>query len=796
MRIYPGMTILSCLLFFSMDVQADSALNLNFLHGAAKDNVPNVLSSNKKYPEGQYILDIIFNKQNIGRQTLEITAEDSDSLCLSYDWLSSVGLPLKMKSFEPYLDSQRQCYLIGKFPDVRVDFDYSSQTLRFSVPQVAIREKNSVENWDYGIPGFRLSWSGNASKSDTNNEQIYGNFDLNMNLGRWVLFGKTSGFNGKGFSTPEATLSTAIAPIRGNLLLGKTMTASTLLPDFGFYGASLRSDNTMVPWSVRGYAPQISGVAATNARVTVSQGGYTILSEIVPPGAYSLNNIRPVGNGDLTVTIEEENGEKTIRTYPVTTLPTLLRAGDFNYNVVVGTRADDIGKHLELPGAFTLASLDYGLTPLTLNAATILHADYQSLGMGVSKDFGLFGALSASVNASRSVFKNDFTEYDRGKTQSGISGMLKYAKGLSNETSLQLLSYRYTGEKYVDFASFSPKNLYSRYDRKDRFEAIITKSFSKTYLSASGWTQTYRNSDGNDIGANLNISTSFDQFSLSLNGNYGKYRNYGQDDYSVSMSLSVPFMAFDRHHYNTNSIAYTRSGKTSFNTGVTGNLEDHVNYSLNSGLSESSKSSSAYAGISFAPVQVGMSVSQSDNMTGMTLSASGSVIGTRPTGLLFSRDQNNTVAVVRLKDVPGVSFNGSAPTNSKGSTVINISPYINNDIRINTEQVPDNMELMNSVYSVVPTERAIIYRDFAHENIKRYILRVMGRDGKPLMAGSLAKTDQGVNAGFVSNGGILLVNVLAEPKNIVVRQQNGKQCQFSMQSMVAGENKTREVFCE
>lgn len=796
MRVFSGMTILSCLALFSIKTQADSMLNLNFLHGAAKHNVPDILTSNKKYPEGEYVLDIIFNQQNFGRKTLAVTSEDSDALCLSTEWLSSVGLPLKMKVLEPFFNVERQCYLISNLPGARLDFDYSSQILRFSIPQIAVRAPDSFENWDYGIPGFRLSWSGNASKNGNNNEQIYGNFDLNMNLGRWVLSGKTSGFNGEGFSTPEAMLSTAISPIRGNLLLGKTMTASTLLPDFSFYGASIQSDSSMVPWGIRGYAPTISGIAATNARITVTQRGYLIFSEIVPPGAFSLNNIRPVGNGDLTVTIEEENGQTIVRTYPVTTIPTLMRSGDFNYNLVIGTRTDESRQSKVLPGTFALASLDYGFTPLTLNAATILHSDYQSLGIGVSKDLGLFGALSASVNASRSLFKNDFNTYDRRKTQSGISGAVKYAKGLGNDASLQLLTYRYTGEKYVDFASFSPKHMFSKNSRKDRYEAIITKGFSNTYISASGWTQRYRNSGGSDSGANLNISTSYNQYSLSLNGNYGKYYNYDKDDYGVSLSLSVPFSAFDRRHYNTNSISYTRNGNNTFNTGVSGNLNDNINYSLNSSVNKNAKSASAYAGISFDPVQVGMSVSQSKNMTGMTLSASGSVIGTSPTGLLFSREQNNTVAVVRLKDIAGVSFNGSVPTNNRGATVISMNPYITNDIRINTEQVPDNIELMNSVYSIVPTERAIIYRDFEHANIKRYILRVMDKDKKPLLAGSLAKTEQGVNAGFVSNGGILLVNVLAEPKNIVVHQQNGKQCQFSMQNMPAGERKTREVICE
>lgn len=792
---YPKLTLLSCLIFKAMNAHGEDNLNLNFLQGVAKNNIPEILSSNKKYPAGKYVVDVVFNRESFGRQILEVEKDDGEALCLSTDWITRTELPLRLSQFEKQYDPLRKCYRIGNFPDVRIDLDYGAQALRFSVPQIALKNTTSGEDWDYGISGFRLSWSGNASKSNTNKEQLYGNFDLNANLGRWVFSGKTSGFNDRGFTTPEATLSTAIAPVRGKLLMGKTLTASTLLSDFSFYGISLRSDSNMVPWSVRGYAPQISGVAATNARVTVSQGDYAISSEIVPPGPFSLNNIRPVSNGDLTVTIEEEDGSKTVRTYPITTLPTLLRAGDFNYNIAAGTREDRDGNSQDVKDIFTMGSMDYGFVPFTLNIATILHSNYQSAGMGVTKDFGVPGALSASINASRSVFENDFTQYNRRNTQTGVSGLLKYAKGLTTSTNLQLMSYRYTGEKYVDFSGFDQKNLYSRDNRKERYEAIITQSFGNTFVNASGWMQSYRNNN-KDSGGNLNINTVFEKISLSFGANYGKYQLNDSEDFGVSMSVSVPFSAFERPHYNTNSVSYTRAGKTTFNTGVSGNIEDRLSYNLNSGMSENVKSASAYAGMSFDKMQTGLSVSQSNNLTGMSLSASGSVIATQPTGVLFSREQNNTIAVVRLKDIPGVRFNGSAPTNKKGVTAFYISPYNKNDIRINTEQLPDNIELMNSAYSVIPTERAIVFRDFAHSEIKRYIFRVIDRDGKPVMAGSQARTEQSINAGFVSNGGILLVNVLAEPKEIIVRQQDGKQCQFSMQNIVAGLNKTKEVRCE
>lgn len=790
-------TLLSaCVLFSSFHCIASNELNLDFVQGGSSGGAKAALSGTSKFPAGQYVVDILFNRENIGRQVLNVSADDSSKLCLSPEWISTAQIPVNLDAFNNHFNAVRNCYYLSDLPSAKIDLDYGTQTLKFSIPQIAIRDKLSSENWDYGIPGFRASYSGNASKTKNNKEKIYGNVELNANLGRWVLAGRTSGFNGQGFNTPDANLSTAIGSVRGKFLMGKIQTESTLLPDFGFYGFSLHSDSNMVPWSVRGYAPIITGVANSNARITVSQGNYTIYSQIVPPGAYSLNNITPIGNGDLTVTIEEENGTRTVRTYPVTTLPTLLRSGDFNYNAVVGTRADDIGRHRDVKGVFTLASLDYGYDFLTLNSAAILHEKYQSIGLGITKDLGLLGAISTSINGSRSIFENDFTKYEKKNTQKGVSAMIKYAKGLTNDTNLQLLTYRYTGEKYVDFSEFNPSNIDSIDNRKERFEAIVTQGFDGGFLSASAWTQTYRNRNDDDVGVNLSYSTTVDKVSLSVNANYGKYHDFQGDDYGGSFGISVPFSAFERSHYSSSSVGYTRTGKTTLNTGLSGSVNDNVNYSLNSGVSKNFKSASAYAGIAFDAMQTGMSVSQNDSNTSMSISASGSIIGTEPTGLLMTREQSGTIAVVKVKDLPNIRFNGSRPTGKNGSTVVYMTPYSSNNIRIDTEQVPDNVELMNTVYSIVPTEHAIVYREFNHVDIKRYILRVTERDGKTVAMGSQAVTEQGIDAGFVSNGGILLINVLSVPKNVIVHLQDGQQCKFSMNGLIAGENKIREVRCE
>ncbi len=75
-----------------------------------------------------------------------------------------------------------------------------------------------------------------------------------------------------------------IKSIQGSFTVGKTITSLSILPNFCFYGMSLRSERDMRPWEKRGYAPVISGVANSNAKITISQNGYVLSSQVVPAG--------------------------------------------------------------------------------------------------------------------------------------------------------------------------------------------------------------------------------------------------------------------------------------------------------------------------------------------------------------------------------------------------------------------------------------------------------------------------------------------------------------------------------
>ncbi len=93
--------------------------------------------------------------------------------------------------------------------------------------------------------------------------------------------GKTTNRN---FTWSRFYLFRAIPRWRANLTLGENNINSDIFRSWSYTGASPESDDRMLPPRLRGYAPQITGIAETNARVVVSQQGRVLYDSMVPQG--------------------------------------------------------------------------------------------------------------------------------------------------------------------------------------------------------------------------------------------------------------------------------------------------------------------------------------------------------------------------------------------------------------------------------------------------------------------------------------------------------------------------------
>lgn len=763
--------------------------------------VPAVLKPGLTLPSGQYYVDVVVNNENTGKTRLTITPEEEKAgmLCLSPEWLKNAGVPVRLDNYTREFRTQAGCYQLARDPYTRVDFNYGNQALIFSIPQVNIIGRTDPSQWDYGVNAFRLQYQGNMITQNNNGTSASGSADLSVNLGRWVLSSSMNGSrNTDGrtdFAVRDATLTTAISALRSDLRLGKSWTRNDQFSDFGFYGATLRSNSNMTPWESRGYAPLISGVATSTSRITITQNGYTMYSRVVQPGPYELNDVRPVGNGDLEVTVEDANGRKTVTRYPVTTLPTLLRPGELQYDLSVGrkTSGSDISKPFSDgdKGIFTSGSVAYGLGSTTLSSATIMHNKYRAGGVNLTQSLGAFGALSFGGALSRA-------EYDNGQTKRGHSISAKYAKSFADTTNLHLMAYRYQSRGYVEFADFDPTDRYTRYNQKSRYEMQLTQRLpGNVSLGLTGWREDYWNQPGQSVGVNMNTGFSLsDDVSVMVNAGYSRYPYRSRDDYSGSLMVSIPFTVAGVRHYSSSSVGYSRYGGTQFQTSASASPNERMSYNVTAQASDKgARSASASLNYGFDAVQTNIGISQGRGSTSLNAGFSGSVVATAESGLLLTRNQSSTMGVVRVPDVAGVRFNNSPETNSRGYTVVSLSDYSQNRIDIDMENVPDNLELDVTSYSVVPTEKAVVYREFGANYVKRYFLQVKDRQGR-LLTGGDAKTEQGLDAGFIARNGVLSMSLLSEPKEVKVSLGGGRTCRIPMGSIKPGTEKVQEVYCE
>ncbi|EFO5568157.1 PefC/AfrB family outer membrane usher protein [Escherichia coli] len=777
-------------------------LNFSFLRNVKV--APSVLKSDTDFPAGTYQVDVYVNEEKKSRVSLSISKEEENnkSLCFSNEWLKNAGVLYDSKLFEEVYDTSRRCYKLGSKPHVSVNFNHANQSLDFLIPQAYMLSKTDASLWDYGVDGARLVYYSNFIKRSHSDIDAFGNFDLGINFDRWVLSSNLNVSHNSDKSeitSSDITLFTAISQVQGDFLIGKSQTRSELIRDFTFYGVSLISNNSMRPWNERGYAPTINGIATTTSRITVKQNGYVIYSRIVPAGPYILNDLRPTGNGDLTVSIEDKNGVVKETIYPVSTLPTLLRPDDYQYNFAIGKKndSDKVEKGLSSnSGVFGLASFDYGFEPATLNVMSLLHNQYYNIGGGFTSSLGSLGAVSASGNISKAKF-ND------GSDKEGSAFTFKYAKNFTEKTDLQLLTYRYKSEGYVEFSDYNPSLINDLSSIKTRYEARLSHRFNDSFLSLMFWRQGYWNREGAETGASIGGSTRvYGDTSLLFNASYSDSPYLSKPDYSLSASLSIPLTIGKRKAYSNYNIGKSTNGGTTINAGITDTVNDRFNYNLTSSVdSKGREGISATGNYAFDKIQTNLSLSHTRNKrqdtTESTLSGSvsGSVIATSKTGVLLSKESGSTVGIISTQGVKGVKFNSSMPTNDKGNTVIWLSEYNENNIVANIDELPNNIELSTTSVSVIPTEKAIIYREFKPEKFIKYIVRVRDTHGN-IISGGEARTEQFLNAGYVLNNGVLLMNLLAEPKRITIRYENDKTCHFDAASLEPNNNNVKDVICE
>ncbi|UNH24761.1 fimbria/pilus outer membrane usher protein [Moellerella wisconsensis] len=829
---------LACVLLFTVaPVQAEDYFDPSFL-GVVGENTDVDLSAFSQVggiAEGEYTVSVFVNQQDVGQFTLNFIKNAHGDIApeLTPEQLDTFGVNVP---HIPVLKDLPKGELISNLgaliPQATTRLDLSRLRLNISVPQVAMQSlvsRNADPSlWDDGIPALMANYNISAGRTTSRydhgkknqNTNVFASARLGANAGPWRLrsylthsrFEYSGGNNSSATTNTQTyfsntTLSRDIRALRSTLLVGESSTGSDVFDGVPFKGVQLTSNEQMLPSQLRGYAPAISGVANSNARVTIRQNGNIVYEAYVAPGPFYINDIQQAGlSGDYDVTVTEADGAERQFVVPYSSLPVMLRPGGWKYEVASGRYNGNLTTSSRRSD-FILGTAVYGLhNDVTVYGGALLTKDYQSLSAGTGVSLGDFGAVSTDVthSSAKFIYSNQVASSSERKT--GQSYRIRYSKSLmATGTSVDLTALRYSTEHFYNFSEFNSQGYrledglspWTLQRRRSSFQTQLSQQmqqYGSLHFRANR--DDYWGSSRTLTGLSMGYSNSFKGVSYGVNYNIDRVkdsRNNWPENRQLSFNLSVPFSLFTQDRdlqsiYATYSMSHDQNGRTQNNSGLSGSVMDgKLSYGASQSWGNKGQiaNTNLNAGYQGDKGSISGGYSYSNNAQSINMNASGGVL-LHSEGLTLSRSMGDSVALISAPGAEGVSVNGgTAVTDWRGYAVAPyLSDYNKNSIGLDPSTLPENVDLPQSNTNVYPTKGAVVKANF-HTRVGYQVLMTLKQGAKYVPFGAIAtlitdNSTENINS-IVGDGGQVYLTGLPETGKLLVKwgEAAAQQCQVN-----------------
>lgn len=773
------------------------------------------LEKGSDIPPGKYRTAIFVNNEFVANKEVSFVTTDDSGVsqllpCFTAEEMDELGLDRQRAA---KLSLQSGCLLLKNVfhsDDIKSDFDAGKLTLKLTFPQVFMQNRPrgfiNPASWDQGINTAFVSYNANGSQSEYSGDRNWQrtNYFLGLssgiNLGRWRLrdvsnWTYTNSHQGT-WNHVTTTLQREIVPFKAQITLGETYTSSAIFDSAGIRGAQLASDDNMLPNSLRGYAPQVRGIARTNATVRIRQNGNVVYQTSVTPGEFIIDDLYPTSSGgDLDVAIEEIDGQVTRYVVPFASVPNLVRQGQVKYSLNVGQFR---GGNQQAAPAFAQSDFFYGWRyGLTFYGGMQFSENYRSFAAGAGQNLGAYGAFSIdAIHASSALADNT--------RHSGESVRFRYSKVLNTAgTTLNFYSWQYTSQGFYTLSDTAYKRMQGgetttslddghivndtssyynlAYTRKVRNQLLLSQRIADYgSLSLSLDQQRYWNSDKTNKSLQVAWNSSWQAVSWGLAWQHSENVWSDKSDNTISLSASVPLnklMPGGRARY---SMTNNRRSGTTHTAGVSGNMPgyDNLNYNLTARYGvKSNNQSGADMSIQYQGSQgvYNAGYSYSADSRYYNFGASGGIV-LHENGLTLSQPLGNTNILVRAPGAAHIKVGNQTGiyTDSRGYAVIPYaSAYRENRVDLDVKTLGDNVEIPQSVVSKIPGEGAMARATLATQLGYRAIFSIK-KDGVWLPFGTTVTLKARDNAtGIVGDAGSLWFSGL--PESGVLIAQWGRQ---------------------
>lgn len=758
-------------------------------------------------PPGDYVLTVFVNGQRLGAPrdiTVLEQKTQTQAICIPADLLDSIGLKESVKpKVTVYPNSQ--CLDLSVLKGMQTVIDLPTLSLKITIPQLWMEYRDPYWTppalWEEGINGAFLDYSANVSiteeKEGDKRTYLSTNGTAGINLGVWRFRGDYSAIYQKkrggrqsqeihDFDFSRLYGFTSLKKLASILTIGENYFYSDVFESWQYSGISLESDDRMLPPKLVGYAPEITGVADTNATVIVRSQNRVLLETTVPPGPFRIQTLDSGVRGILDITIREENGEEKKFSISTASLPYLTRPGRLIYKLVMGkTRYD--GHHLTGKPVFS-GEFSYGLSNAwSLYGGTQFNSDYQATAIGIGRDLFSFGALSLDITQSFARFTD--------KKIKGRSYRLNYAKSFDAlRTDITFAGYRFAARDYRTLTQFMDQRRtgYDIRSPKENYQIYINKYFdnfniSLNYQYSTYWQDKPQTQYGLYASTNISIPMLSQQnANISLSATRTE-RDSGYQDDAINLYLTIPLY---KGHSISFSESYSRIGKSnqySHRASYSG-YSDRDNYSLNVGYShgeeiDSQSSISGYYSRDFSQANLSANASYVPQQYRSVGASINSGITAITQGIALHRSANGDTRL--MIETPGVGDvpldSGVIKTNYFGLAVIpNVNSYRKSTVSINTSQLPENIETLESTTDITLTKGAIGYRSLSVMKGEKLFAIISLNDGKKPPFGASVRNADNRELGIVGEDGVTWLVGISSKEKLSVYWAGKKQCELSL----------------
>ncbi|AGO56780.1 hypothetical protein ALQ63_00783 [Serratia plymuthica] len=778
-------------------------------------------------PEGNQTLDISLNGSKVKSQEsvkfLKRKATDKSAQpCLDSEIITLLQLKSDHKTH-----TNGQCLFLEQIAKQGSwNVKASTLTLEFFIPQILLnrqpRDYIPISEWDAGIPLIFLRHNTSFTRNMMRNEHynyFWSMINSGANMGMWQLRhqanvrymqSSTSGDSYK-WNSVRTWVQRPLPSISSELMLGDSYTDGTMFGSLAFNGVKLATDQRMWPQGKRGYAPQVQGVATTNARVLIRQQGNVIYETQVPPGPFVIDDLYNTrSQGDLQVQVIEADGKSSFFTVPYAAVPNSMRPGNVNYQFAAG----NVRNYYSVQNAFTEGVIQYGLNnSITSNAGARFGNDYQALLLGGVWASEL-GALSLNTTWSHARVENDHST-------SGWRAEASYSKTFSTNTNLVLAAYRYSTAGYRDLEDvlgvrrqeLGGAEYYSdTLKQRNRFSAILSQNMDEYgTLALSGSSADYYNNRSRITEIQFSYNNMWEH--LSYNINIGRQRStwstqniysVNDSDYDasryqkyteniISIGLSIPLdwrdsrsmISFDTmRDKNTASAMTTLSGSVGKESDFTYSL--YTNYDKYTEVEQGKSHAMRWGTNVQERTRMGTlraSYSHSDDYNQIGLGTAGT-LALHQGGITYGPYASDTFALVEAKGASGARINNAqgARIDAFGYGIVpSLTPYQYNTISLDSNSMNQNVELEGGNARIVPVLGGVSKITFTTLQGSPALITARQPDGKPIPMGAEVKDRDGKNIGMAGQNGQIYARLPDNSGTLFVNWGSNKQCRINYQ---------------